>query len=75
MEQDPNTQGRRAASRATKLRRRKARFNVILMIALAAAAVIALLSFAGIRLFSNRALPPPESSTTAVSFSVSPSGC
>ena len=40
MEKEPNTQGRRSASRATKLRRRKARFNVILLIALAAAVVL-----------------------------------
>ena len=31
MEKDPNMQGRRAASRATKLRRRKARMNFIIM--------------------------------------------
>ena len=31
MEKDPNTQGRRTASRATKLRRRKARMNFILL--------------------------------------------
>ena len=31
MEKDPNSQGRRAASRATKLRRRKARMNFILL--------------------------------------------
>ena len=31
MEKEPNTQGRRAASRATKLRRRKKRMNFILM--------------------------------------------
>ena len=31
MERDPNMQGRRAASRATKLRRRKARMNFILL--------------------------------------------
>ena len=43
MEKEPNTQGRRSASRATKLRRRKARFNVILMIALAAAVVLLVL--------------------------------
>ena len=43
MDREPNTQGRRSASRATKLRRRKARFNVILMIALAAAVVLLVL--------------------------------
>ena len=31
MEKDPNMQGRRTASRATKLRRRKARMNFILL--------------------------------------------
>ena len=31
MEKDPNMQGRRAASRATKLRRRKARMNFVLL--------------------------------------------
>lgn len=40
MEKEPNTQGRRAASRATKLRRRKTRLNIIIMIALAAAVVL-----------------------------------
>ena len=43
MDREPNTQGRRSASRATNLRRRKARFNVILMIALAAAVVLLVL--------------------------------
>ena len=40
MERDPNAQGRRAASRATKLRRRKARMNVIILVAIAAAVVL-----------------------------------
>ena len=40
MEKDPNTQGRRAASRATKLRRRKARLNLFLLLGLAAAIVL-----------------------------------
>ena len=40
MDREQNMQGRRSASRATKLRRRKARLNVILMIALAAAVVL-----------------------------------
>ena len=31
MEREPNNQGRRAASRATKLRRRKSRMNFILL--------------------------------------------
>ena len=40
MERDPNTQGRRSASRATKLRRRKARLNVVLLLGIAAAVVL-----------------------------------
>ena len=40
MEKDPNTQGRRAASRATKLRRRKARMNFFLLLGIAAVIVI-----------------------------------
>ena len=40
MEKEKNPQGRRSASRATKLRRRKARINVIIMIAIAAAVVL-----------------------------------
>ncbi|MBR2853562.1 MAG: lamin tail domain-containing protein, partial [Clostridia bacterium] len=40
MERDPNTQGRRAASRATKLRRRKARMNLVLILGIAAAVVV-----------------------------------
>ena len=40
MEKDPNMQGRRAASRATKLRRRKARMNLLLMAGFAALVVI-----------------------------------
>ena len=40
MEKDPNTQGRRAASRATKLRRRKARMNLFLLLGIAAAIVL-----------------------------------
>lgn len=39
MERDPNMQGRRAASRAAKLRKRKSRMNVLLMIGLAAAVI------------------------------------
>ena len=40
MERDPNMQGRRAASRATKLRRRKSRMNFILMAGFAALVVL-----------------------------------
>ena len=40
MEKDPNAQGRRAASRATKLRRRKARLNLFLLLGIAAVIVI-----------------------------------
>ena len=40
MEKDPNTQGRRTASRATKLRRRKARMNFFLLLGIAAVIVI-----------------------------------
>ena len=40
MEKDPNAQGRRDASRATKLRRRKARLNLFLLLGIAAAIVI-----------------------------------
>ena len=40
MENDPNIQGRRAASRATKLRRRKARMNFILLAGFAALIVL-----------------------------------
>ena len=40
MEKDPNSQGRRAASRATKLRRRKARMNFILLAGFAALIVL-----------------------------------
>ncbi len=40
MERDPNMQGRRAASRATKLRRRKSRMNFILMACFAALVVL-----------------------------------
>ena len=40
MDKDPNTQGRRTASRATKLRRRKARMNFILLAGFAALIVL-----------------------------------
>jgi len=43
MEKDPGLQGRRTASRATKLRRRKARLNVVILLALAAAVVVLVL--------------------------------
>ena len=43
MEKDPNMQGRRAASRATKLRRRKARMNFILLAGFIALAVLLVL--------------------------------
>lgn len=43
MDREPNSQGRRTASRATKLRRRKARLNVIILAALAAAVVLLVL--------------------------------
>ena len=40
MEKEPNMQGRREASRATRMRRRKARMNALLMIGILAAVVI-----------------------------------
>ena len=40
MDREPGMPGRRAASRATKLRRRKARWNLLLMLCLAAAVVL-----------------------------------
>ena len=40
MDRDPNVQGRRSASRATKLRRRKARLNFLIMACLAALVVL-----------------------------------
>ena len=43
MEKDPNMQGRRAASRATKLRRRKTRMNFILLAGFAALIVLLVL--------------------------------
>ena len=43
MEKDPNMQGRRAASRATKLRRRKARMNFILLAGFAALVILLVL--------------------------------
>ena len=43
MEKDPNMQGRRAASRATKLRRRKIRMNFILLAGFAALIVLLVL--------------------------------
>ena len=43
MEKDPNIQGRRSASRATKLRRRRARTNILIMAGLAALAVLLIL--------------------------------
>ena len=43
MDRDPNMQGRRSASRATKLRRRKARVNFIIMAAIAALVVLLIL--------------------------------
>ena len=43
MDRDPNMQGRRSASRATKLRRRKARMNFVIMAVLAALAVLLVL--------------------------------
>ena len=43
MDKDPNTQGRRAASRATKLRRRKARMNFILLAGFIALVVLLVL--------------------------------
>ena len=43
MEKDPNMQGRRAASRATKLRRRKARMNFIIMAGFIALVVLLVL--------------------------------
>ena len=45
MEREPNNQGRRAASRATKLRRRKSRMNFILLAGFIA--LIILLLFGG----------------------------
>ena len=43
MEQEPNMQGRREASRATKMRRRKARLNALLLIGILAAVIILVL--------------------------------
>ena len=43
MEKDPNMQGRRAASRATKLRRRKTRMNFVLLAGFAALIVLLVL--------------------------------
>ena len=43
MERDPNMQGRRAASRATKLRRRKSRMNFVLLAGFAALVVLLVL--------------------------------
>ena len=43
MDKEPNTQGRRAASRATKLRRRKSRMNFILLAGFAALIVLLVL--------------------------------
>ena len=43
MEREPNNQGRRAASRATKLRRRKSRMNFILLAGFAALIVLMIL--------------------------------
>ena len=43
MDKQPEMQGRRAASRATKLRRRKSRMNFILMAGVAAAIVLLLM--------------------------------
>ena len=40
MQRDPNMQGRREASRATKLRRRKARMNILLLIIIAALVIL-----------------------------------
>ena len=40
MDRDPNIQGRRAASRATKLRRRKVRMNILILLGMAAIVLI-----------------------------------
>ena len=43
MDKNPNTEGRRAVSRATKLRRRKIRMNFILLAGFAALIAIVIL--------------------------------